>query len=79
MEFEAAVRDFLKTFPKRLDEYEALLTRNPFVLDRLLGIGKLTKEKALSYGVTGPILRASGVDWDLRKSPSLHGLRRVRF
>ena len=67
VEFEAAVRDFIKIFPKRLDEYEALLTKNPLVLDRLLGIGKLTKEKALSFGVTGPILRASGVDWDLRK------------
>ena len=59
-------------FPKRIDEYEALLTKNPLLLDRLLGIGYLTKETALSYGVTGPILRASGVDWDLRKAAPIY-------
>jgi NADH-quinone oxidoreductase subunit D len=79
VEFEAAVRDFIKNFPKRLDEYEALLTRNPFILDRLLGIGKLTKEKALSFGVTGPILRASGVDWDLRKKRPYMGYEQYDF
>ena len=79
VEFEAAVRDFLKTFPKRLDEYEGLLTRNPFIMDRLYGIGKLTKEKALSYGVTGPILRASGVDWDLRKKRPYMGYEQYDF
>jgi NADH-quinone oxidoreductase subunit D len=79
VEFEAAVRDFIKIFPKRLDEYEALLTKNPFVLDRLLGIGKLTKEKALSFGVTGPILRATGVDWDLRKKRPYMGYEQYDF
>jgi NADH-quinone oxidoreductase subunit D len=79
VEFEAAVRDFLKNFPKRLDEYEALLTRNPFILDRLYGIGKLTKETALSFGVTGPILRASGVDWDLRKKRPYMGYEQYDF
>ena len=79
VEFESAVRDFIKNFPKRLDEYEALLTRNPFILDRLLGIGKLTKEKALSFGVTGPILRASGVDWDLRKKRPYTGYEQYDF
>jgi NADH-quinone oxidoreductase subunit D len=79
VEFETAVRDFLKMFPKRLDEYEGLLTRNPFILDRLLGIGKLTKEKALSFGVTGPILRATGVDWDLRKKRPYMGYEQYDF
>ena len=79
VEFEKAVRDFIKIFPKRMDEYEALLTRNPFLLDRLLGIGKLTKEKALSFGVTGPILRASGVDWDLRKKRPYMGYEQYDF
>lgn len=69
VEFETAVRDFLKMFPKRIDEYERLLTKNPLFLDRLLGIGKLDPAVALSYGVTGPTLRASGVNWDLRKAP----------
>lgn len=67
VEFEAAVRNFIKIFPKRIDEYEALLTKNPLFLDRLLGIGKLDAATALQNGVTGPMLRASGVNWDLRK------------
>jgi len=79
VEFETAVRDFLKMFPKRIDEYEALLTKNPLLLDRLLGIGMLTKEKALSYGVTGPILRATGVDWDLRKKRPYMGYEQYDF
>jgi NADH-quinone oxidoreductase subunit D len=79
VEFEGAVRDFIKIFPKRIDEYEALLTKNPFLLDRLLGIGTLTKEAALSYGVTGPILRASGVDWDLRKKRPYMGYEQYDF
>ncbi len=79
VEFETAVRDFIKIFPKRVDEYEALLTRNPFILDRLLGVGKLTKETALSFGVTGPILRACGVDWDLRKKRPYTGYEQYDF
>ena len=73
VEFEAAVRDILKTFPKRIDQYEALLTRNPLMLDRTLGIGKLTGEECLNFGVTGPMLRASGVKWDLRKTQPYSG------
>jgi len=79
VEFEGAVRDFIKIFPKRINEYEALLTKNPLLLDRLLGIGTLTKEAALSYGVTGPILRASGVDWDLRKKRPYMGYEQYDF
>jgi NADH-quinone oxidoreductase subunit D len=67
VEFETAVRDFIKMFPKRINEYEALMTKNPLFLDRLLGIGKLDAATALQNGVTGPMLRASGVNWDLRK------------
>ncbi len=48
VEFEAAVRNFLKIFPKRIDEYEALLSKNPLLLDRVVKIGKLSKEDALS-------------------------------
>jgi NADH-quinone oxidoreductase subunit D len=79
VEFEGAVRDFIKMFPGRIDEYEDLLTNNPLLLDRLLGIGLLTKETALSYGVTGPILRASGVDWDLRKKRPYMGYDQYDF
>ena len=79
VEFEAAVRNILKTFPKRIDQYEALLTRNPLFLDRTLGIGKLTAEECLNLGVTGPLLRASGVKWDLRKDRPYSGYEQYEF
>jgi NADH-quinone oxidoreductase subunit D len=79
VEFEAAVRDILKTFPRRVDEYEALLTRNPLMLDRTYGIGKLTGEECLNFGVTGPMLRASGVKWDLRKDRPYSGYEQYDF
>ena len=79
VEFEAAVRDFIKIFPKRIDEYEALLTKNPILLDRLVGIAKLDADTALSHGVTGPMLRASGVNWDLRKARPYTGYDQYDF
>jgi NADH-quinone oxidoreductase subunit D len=79
VEFEAAVRNFLKIFPKRIDEYEALLSKNPLLLDRVVGIGKLSAEDALSYGVTGPGLRACGVEWDLRKARPYMGYEQYDF
>jgi NADH-quinone oxidoreductase subunit D len=79
VEFEAAVRNILKTFPRRIDEYEALLTRNPLMLDRTYGIGKLTGEECLNFGVTGPMLRASGVKWDLRKARPYSGYEQYDF
>lgn len=78
-EFEDAVRDFIAIFPKRVDEYEALLKRNPILLDRMLGIGVLTKEQALDIGATGPVLRASGVAWDLRKARPYMGYEQYDF
>lgn len=78
-EFEPAVRNFIKIFPKRVDEYEALLTKNPILLDRLVGIGILDAQTALSHGVTGPTLRASGVDWDLRKARPYMGYEQYDF
>ena len=79
VEFETAVRNFLKIFPRRVDEYEALLTKNPLFLDRLYGIGKLDAATALQYGVTGPMLRASGVSWDLRKARPYSGYEQYDF
>jgi len=79
VEFEAAVRDFIKMFPKRIDEYEALMTKNPILLDRLVGIGKLDAALALQHGVTGPSLRASGVNWDLRKARPYMGYEQYDF
>jgi NADH-quinone oxidoreductase subunit D len=79
VEFEAAVRNFIKIFPKRIDEYEALLTKNPLWLDRMVGIGKLDAATALQHGVTGPMLRASGVNWDLRKIRPYAGYEQYDF
>ncbi len=61
------VRAFNDAFPARVDEYERLLTRNGIWKERLQGVGKLSIEQALQFGVTGPALRASGIDWDIRK------------
>ncbi|HET7144211.1 MAG TPA: NADH dehydrogenase (quinone) subunit D [Anaerolineales bacterium] len=79
VEFEKAVRDFIRIFPKRMDEYEALLTKNPLFIDRMVDIGHLSKGVALQYGVTGPSLRASGVDWDLRKARPYCGYEQYDF
>jgi NADH-quinone oxidoreductase subunit D len=79
VEFEAAVRNFIKTFPRRIDEYEALLTRNPLFLDRTLGIGTISADVAINYGMTGPALRATGVNWDLRKARPYSGYEQYDF
>jgi NADH-quinone oxidoreductase subunit D len=79
VEFEQAVRQFMKVFPARIDEYEALLTKNPLFLERTSKIGVLSKEDALRWGVTGPILRASGVDHDLRKAQPYSGYDQYDF
>ncbi|HJR80887.1 MAG TPA: NADH dehydrogenase (quinone) subunit D [Anaerolineales bacterium] len=79
VEFEAAVRNFINYFPKRVDEYEAIMTKNPIFMDRLVGIGKLDAATALQHGVTGPMLRASGVNWDLRKVRPYAGYEQYDF
>lgn len=61
------VRSVVGRYPAFLDEMEALLTGNEIVMARTQGVGKLSAELAISAGVTGPMLRASGVDYDLRK------------
>ena len=66
--FEDQVRTFIKDFPKKIDEYEQLLTQNRIWIGRTRGVGVLTKEEAIDMGVTGPCLRASGLEWDIRKS-----------
>jgi NADH-quinone oxidoreductase subunit D len=79
VEFEEAVREILAKFPARIDEYEALLTKNPLFIDRTQKIGVLSKEDALQYGVTGPMLRASGVAHDLRKARPYSGYELYDF
>jgi NADH-quinone oxidoreductase subunit D len=64
--FEQRVADFVRIMPRRIDEYEALLTKNPIFVDRTRGVGKVSREQALQYGFTGPCLRGSGVPFDVR-------------
>jgi len=66
--FSEKLREFIEIMPKRVDQYTALLDRNEIVLNRLKNIGAVSKERLLELGVTGPLLRATGVPWDLRKS-----------
>ncbi len=67
-EFEGMVKDFIKEFPARIDEYETLLTENIIWKKRTQNIAALSAEDAINYGVTGPVLRASGVNYDVRKA-----------
>ena len=62
------IEEFTERFPACVDEYETLLTDNRIWKQRLVGIGTVTPERALELGFTGPMLRGSGVEWDLRKS-----------
>src|SRR5438309_3204939 len=66
--FHDAVRAFLDRFPPKLDEYEDLLTKNEIYLKRTRGVGVLSKDDAVAYSLMGPIARAAGIDYDVRKS-----------
>jgi NADH-quinone oxidoreductase subunit D len=66
--FEAKARAFVEQLPKRLDQFSSLIDSNQIVLERLRGVGAVDADTLLSYGVTGPLLRAAGNPWDLRKA-----------
>lgn len=78
-EFESAVRAFIDDFPRHVDDYEGLLNNNPIFLDRTKGIGVLSKEDGIAWGVTGPSLRGSGVAYDLRKEEPYSGYEQYDF
>ncbi|MEO2083315.1 MAG: NADH dehydrogenase (quinone) subunit D [Desulfurobacteriaceae bacterium] len=65
--FEDELKGFLRLFPEKIEEYETLLTRNRIWLSRTKGVGIIDKETAINWGITGPILRAAGSDYDVRK------------
>ncbi|GLU50859.1 NADH dehydrogenase (quinone) subunit D [Dyadobacter frigoris] len=60
------IREFIKTFPPVLREFEKLMSRNRIFMDRVINVGPISLERALSYGFTGPNLRAAGLDYDVR-------------
>jgi len=67
-EFDKKVREFIRIFPDRLREYHDLLTNNQLWLERTQGVGILHEKDAIAYGTSGPVLRGSGVVWDIRKA-----------
>ncbi len=73
------VKRFCKMFLPRVDEYEALLTENRIWKARLTNVGVLTAEECKQYGVTGPMLRAAGVRWDIRKAVPYSGYENYDF
>lgn len=78
-EFEKKVSDFIDAMPGYLDQYEGLLTTNPIWLKRTVGNGIISAEDAIDIGITGPALRGSGVDWDLRRDDSYGGYDKYQF
>jgi NADH-quinone oxidoreductase subunit D len=78
-EFVPAVRNFLDFFPSRIDDYEALLKENPIFHKRTKGVGVISAEDAIGMGLTGPSLRGSGVNWDIRKSIPYSGYENYDF
>ena len=73
------LQDFIERFPKYLDEYETLLTDNRIWKQRTVGVGVLTPERALQLGCSGPMLRGSGVEWDLRRKQPYEVYDRLAF
>jgi NADH-quinone oxidoreductase subunit D len=73
------IQAFIKTFPEKIDEYSNLLTGNPIFFRRLKGVGHLSKEDAIALSVTGPVARASGIDYDVRRDNPYGGYEKFQF
>ena len=79
LDFFGRVKTFIDAFPEHIDEYENLLTQNPIFVMRTKGVAHLTKEDALALTATGPTLRASGVDVDLRRDAPYSAYENFKF
>ena len=73
------IEDFVQRFPGHVDEYETLLTDNRIWKQRTVGVGVVTPERALNLGLTGPMLRGSGLAWDLRKTQPYDTYDQIQF
>lgn len=77
--FAQDVRKFIDAFPENMDTYEGLLTKNTIWLQRTIGNGVISADDAIDMGITGPALRGSGVDWDLRRDNPYSGYEKYTF
>ena len=73
------IQAFIRTLPEKIDEYSNLLTGNPIFRNRLMGIGMLSAEDAVALAVTGPTMRASGIDFDLRRDMPYSSYEKFQF
>ena len=79
LDFYSRVQAILKILPEKIDQYSNLLTGNPIFYNRLKGVGHLSAANGIALGVTGPPLRASGVDWDLRRDKPYSSYEKFQF
>ena len=77
--WDRLVQDFLAWMPKRLDDYEKIALRNSILKKRCIGVGEYSTAEAIEWGVTGPGLRATGFEWDLRKAAPYSGYENFDF
>jgi NADH-quinone oxidoreductase subunit D len=77
--FDPEARKFCEWMPKAIDEYETILSRNEIWLERTQGIGLLSAEDAIALGQSGPVVRASGIDWDLRRDQGYLAYPQIDF
>jgi NADH-quinone oxidoreductase subunit D len=78
-DFLPALEKFVDYFPGKVDDYERLLTNNPLWIDRTQGIGVVEPDEAMALGLSGPSLRGSGVNWDIRKAMPYSGYEQYDF
>jgi NADH-quinone oxidoreductase subunit D len=77
--WQKRIKSFIDVFPSRVDEYEELLTNNRIWIGRTQGVGRISLEDMLDLGVTGPMLRAAGLKWDMRKSQPYSSYEKFDF